>query len=103
MMYSIACVDCHGPEGRGGRVAMMMWSFKTPDITWDNLTREEHHEEEPNEEEHEEHPPYTKETLKRAITKGLDPAGELLDELMPRWRMLEQDLDALVEFIETLK
>jgi len=78
----------------------MMWRFNTPDITWDNLTQEEHHEEE---EEHEEHPPYTEETLKRAITRGIDPAGEPLDELMPRWRMSERDLDDLVEFIMTLE
>ena len=81
---------------------MMMWSFDTPDITWGNLT-EEHHEDEPGENEHEEHPPYTEETLKRAIAKGLDPAGEPLDEAMPRWRMSERDLDDLVEFIKTLE
>ena len=53
--------------------------------------------------EHEEHPPYTEETLKSAITKGINPAGEPLDEEMPRWRMSEQDLDDLVDFIKTLE
>ncbi len=100
MRHRIACVSCHGSEGRGGRVTMMMWRFDTPDITWDKLTQEEYHEEE---EEHEEHPPYTEETLKRAITRGINPAGEPLDELMPRWRMSERDLDDLVEFIMTLE
>ncbi len=103
MMHPIACVNCHGPEGRGGRVSMMMAYFDAPNITWDNLTQEEHHEEKANGEEHEEHPPYTEETLKRAITRGIDPASEPLDELMPRWRMWELDLDDLVEFIKTLK
>jgi len=103
MMHPIACVNCHGPEGKGGRVAMMMWQFDVPDITWDNLTREEHHEKEPGQEEHEEHPPYTEETLKRAITRGIDPAGEPLDEEMPRWRMSERDLNDLVDFIMTLE
>jgi len=103
MRHRIACVSCHGPEGKGGRVTMMMWRFDTPDITWDNLTQEEHHEEKPGEEEHEEHLPYTEETLKRAITRGIEPDGEPLDELMPRWRMSEQDLDDLVEFIKTLE
>ena len=82
---------------------MMMWRFDVPSITWDNLTQEEYHEEKPGEDEHEEHPPYTKETLRRAIIKGIDPAGEPLDELMPRWRMSEQDLDDLVEFMVTLE
>ncbi len=98
-----ACVNCHGPKGKGGRVSMMMSYFDVPDITWDNLTQEEHHEAKPGEEEHEEHPPYTEETLKRAITRGIDPAGEPLDELMPRWRMSERDLDDLVEFMITLE
>ena len=103
MHHRVACVNCHGPEGKGGRVTMMMWRFDVPDITWDNLTQEEHHEEKPGEEEHEEHPPYTEETLKKAITRGINPAGEPLDELMPRWRMSERDLDDLVDFIKTLK
>ena len=82
---------------------MMMWSFDTPDITWDKLTQEEHHEEESDTDEHEEHPPYTEETLKSAITRGINPAGEPLDEEMPRWIMSGQDLDDLVDFIKTLE
>ncbi len=103
MQRRSACVNCHGPEGKGGRVTMMMRRLDVPDITWDNLTQEEHHEEEPGQEEHEEHPPYTEETLKRAIIRGIDPAGEPLDESMPRWRMSEQDLDDLVDFIMMLE
>lgn len=103
MMRTITCANCHGPDGKGGRVNMMMWSFNVPDITWDNLTEEEHREEQEGGEEHEEHPPYTEETLKSAITRGINPAGEPLDEAMPRWRMSGRDLDDLVEFIKTLR
>jgi cytochrome c oxidase subunit 2 len=98
MMHRIACVDCHGPEGKGGTVSMMMRSFDVPNITWSHLTEEEHEEE-----DHEDHPPYTEETLKRAITQGLDPAGEPLDEFMPKWQMSAPDLSDLVDFIKTLK
>ncbi len=103
MMHSITCANCHGQEGKGGRVNMMMSYFDTPNITWHVLTQEEGHEEEPSETGHEKHPPYTEETLKRAITRGVDPAGEPLDDEMPRWRMSGQDLDDLVEFIKTLE
>ena len=103
MMHSITCANCHGPDGKGGKVNMMMSYFDVPDITWDNLTQAEHHEEDADKDEHEEHPPYTEETLKSAITKGINPAGEPLDEEMPRWRMSGQDLDDLVDFIRTLK
>ncbi|OGN88667.1 MAG: hypothetical protein A2158_07690 [Chloroflexi bacterium RBG_13_46_14] len=103
MMHSITCANCHGADGKGGRVNMMMWSFDAPDITWDHLTSEEHQEEGNSEEEHEEHPPYTEETVKQAITEGINPAGEPLDEEMPRWKMSQQDLDDLIEFLRTLK
>ena len=103
MMHSITCANCHGPNGKGGRVNMMMSSFNVPDITWDKLTQEEHHEEDSGKDEHEEHPPYTEETIKSAIIRGINPAGEPFDEEMPRWRMSGQDLDDLVEFIKTLK
>ena len=102
MMHSITCANCHGPEGKGGRVSMMMSYFDAPNITWHKLTQQEPHEEGPDKDEHQEHPPYTEETLKSAITRGINPAGKPLDEEMPRWRMLGQDLDDLVEFIKTL-
>ena len=98
MMHTITCVNCHGPAGEGGTVYMMMQSFDVPNITWSHLTEEEHEEE-----EHEEHPPYTEDTVKRAITQGIDPAGEPLDEFMPRWQMSSQDLNDLVDFIKTLQ
>jgi len=81
---------------------MMMWSFETPDITWEHLTSEEH-QDEGSGEEHEEHPPYTEETVRQAITEGINPAGEPLDEEMPRWRMSQQDLNDLIEFLKTLE
>ncbi len=103
MMHQMACVNCHGPQGRGGRVNMMMWVLDVPDITWHNLTEEEGHDEPEGAAGHEEHPPYTEETLKQAITEGVDPGGEPLDEAMPRWRMSEADLNDLIKFIKTLE
>jgi cytochrome c oxidase subunit 2 len=92
MMHNIACVDCHGPEGKGGTVYMMMQRFDVPNITWPMLTMQG-----------QDHPPYTEETLKQAITEGIDPAGNELDQFMPRWQMSAPDLDDLVNFIKTLK
>ena len=79
----------------------MLWRFGAPAITWDALTVAEH-EEAAGEEGHTEHPPYTGDTLKMAITRGLDPAGEPLEDAMPRWRMTESDLNDPVDFIKTL-
>jgi cytochrome c oxidase subunit 2 len=99
MMHRITCADCHGPDGKGGQVTMMMQSFNVPDITWPHLTEEEHEAGG----EHEEHPPYTEETVKIAITQGLEPSGEQLDNTMPRWRISDQDLNDLVGYLKTLK
>lgn len=98
MMQSgmMSCATCHGSEGRGGRVTMMMGTFEAPDIRWSTLTAGEHGE------SGEEHPPYTEETVKRAITQGLDPAGQPLDWPMPRWQMSNQDLNDLIEYLKTL-
>jgi cytochrome c oxidase subunit 2 len=92
----MGCVTCHGPDGRGGQVSMMMSSFEAPDIRYATLTGGEHHE------EGKEHPAYTDETIKRAITQGLDPAEEPLDWQMPRWQMSDQDLNDLLDYLKTL-
>ena len=90
-MHRIACVTCHGEDGKGGRIVMMMWDIDVPDITWEHLT-----------EEHEDHLPYTEESVKEAITDGIEPNGEEMDEFMPRWQMADEDLDDLIEFLKTL-
>ncbi len=76
-----------------------MRSTKIPsDIRYHALTEEEH-----DEHEGEEHPPYTDETIKRAITDGLNPAGESLDYTMPHWQMSDDNLNDLLEFLKTLE
>ncbi|MDD5190581.1 MAG: cytochrome c [Dehalococcoidales bacterium] len=92
MMRAIACVNCHGPNGKGGRITMMMQSVNVPNITWTVLTAPDMDPQ-----------PYNEETLKRAITDGLDSAGSPLEYPMPRWQMSEKDLNDLVTFIKTLK
>jgi len=95
-MHRVACVTCHGEDGEGGRIVMMMWDIDVPNITWEHLTEEGH------EDEHEEHPPYTEESLKKAIIEGIEPNGEEMDEFMPRWQMADEDLNDLIEFLKTL-
>jgi cytochrome c oxidase subunit 2 len=94
MVYSggISCATCHGEDGHGGQVYFMMQNFDIPDITWPELTGP-----------HEDHPTYTVATVKKAITDGLDPAGEPLEYPMPRWQMSAVDLDDLLAYLMTLK
>ena len=98
MMFggSLSCASCHGPDGRGGELQMMGRSIEVPDIRWEALTSEEHGAEM-------EHESYTEETIRQAITQGVDPAGEPLNWPMPRWSMSEEDLDDLIEYLKTLE
>ena len=93
----MACADCHGSDGRGGTVRMMMSSFDAPDIRYSTLIEGEH------EDAHGEHPPYMDEDIKRAVTEGIDPAGEELDWIMPRWEMTDEQLNDLIAYMKTLE
>ena len=105
-----SCVNCHGADGKGGFPVMMGFAIPS-DIRYETLTSEEHGEEHGEEageggagegQGEEAHPPYTDETIKRAIVEGIDPAGEPLDLTMPRWKMSDADADDVVEYLKTL-
>jgi cytochrome c oxidase subunit II len=93
----LACANCHGEKGEGGTFRMMMGVYEAPNIQYQVLTTEAHAD------EHEEHGPYTEETLKRAITEGLDADGQPLEWVMPRWNMTDAQLDDLIEYLKTIK
>ncbi len=97
-MHGAGCVACHGVRGRGG-VPVMMGTAIPSDIRYEALTKGKHEEGEGTQE----HPPYTDPLIKRAITEGLDPAGNSLDWTMPRWRMAPEDLEDLVAFLKSLR
>ena len=93
-MMRVSCADCHGSDGQGRRTMM----FTTPNITYSNLTDPEGMKEPGGERGH----TYTDDMIRRAITKGLDAEDEPLDSVMPRWRMDDQDLNDLIEYLKTL-
>jgi mono/diheme cytochrome c family protein len=94
-MHGGSCASCHGSDGKGG-LPIMMSDEVAPEIRWHALT-EEH-----GESGEEEHPPYNERLVERAITQGLNPAGEPLDYVMPRWQVNEKELDAIIEFLKEL-
>ena len=91
-MTRLACVNCHGQEGHSGTVRIMMNNFDVPNITWLVLTSLA-----------EDRPAYTENSIQKAITTGIDPAGNQLEAPMPVWQMSDSDLNDLVAFIKTLK
>jgi hypothetical protein len=92
----MACVDCHGENGEGGTLRMMMGTVEVPNIQYEHLTEVDHGE------GADEHPPYNDETIKRAITEGFNPAGDRLDWPMPVWNMSDEQLNELIMFLKTL-
>lgn len=50
----------------------------------------------------EEEIPYSDETVKRAITQGLDPSGKKLNRIMPRWKMTDEDFSELLAYLKEL-
>ncbi|MBI4737272.1 MAG: hypothetical protein HY766_14650 [candidate division NC10 bacterium] len=88
-----------GPGMMRGMGPGMMGGALPSDIRYEALTKEEHREGE----KAREHPPYTDDLIKRAITRGVDPAGNSLDWTMPRWRMGDADFADLLAYLKTLR
>jgi cytochrome c oxidase subunit 2 len=92
MQGRISCANCHGADGHGGEVSLMMSRFEAANITWDVLTGP-----------YEDHAAYNEKTLKDAISKAVDPNGKRLGSPMPVWQMADEDLNDLIAFLKTLK
>jgi ABC-type branched-subunit amino acid transport system substrate-binding protein len=91
---AMACANCHSIDGRGKPEGGVVPS----NITWDALTK-------PYGITHpsgRKHPPYTERALELAITRGLDPAGNKLFNVMPRYQMSVEDLADLVAYLKRL-
>jgi ABC-type branched-subunit amino acid transport system substrate-binding protein len=90
----LVCANCHGDDGLGRPEG----GIEPTDIAWGSLTR-------PyavTTGEGRRRPPYTEETLRRAITLGFDPGGATLARAMPRYQLAREDLDDLVAYLTTL-
>jgi ABC-type branched-subunit amino acid transport system substrate-binding protein len=91
---AVPCAGCHGRDGKGKPEGGVIPS----DLTWTALTR-------PYGITHSsgrKHPPYDARLLKRAISMGVDPAGNALHVAMPRYRMSLQDMEDLVAYLREL-
>lgn len=90
----VPCASCHGPDGLGRPDAGVVPS----NITWTNLTK-------PYGLRHDNgrsHPPYTADALIRAVTAGVDPAGNALDPAMPRYALDGAAAHDLVAYLQRL-
>lgn len=91
---AMACANCHGFDGQGKPEG----GVNPSNLTWEALTK-------PYGLTHADgrrHPAYTERGLELAITRGLDPAGNKLLNVMPRYQMSKEDLEDLVVYLKRL-
>jgi ABC-type branched-subunit amino acid transport system substrate-binding protein len=91
---AMACANCHGLNGEGKPEGGVIPS----NLVWEALTK-------PYGVTHpggRTHPPYTERALELAITRGLDPAGNRLLNVMPRYQMSGEDMADLVAYLKRL-
>ena len=92
----LACVSCHGADGRGGTHSMHMQIMDAPAIYYDALLemKKEDSGGAPDE--------YSLDDLRGVVVEGHDTSGERLDPDMPRWQISDEDLADLLAYLETL-
>ena len=91
---AMPCANCHGLDGQGKPEG----GVNPTNLTWEALTK-------PYGVTHangRHHPPYTERGLELAITRGTDPAGNKLLNVMPRYAMPAEDLADLVAYLKRL-
>jgi len=91
---AMTCGGCHGADGEGKPEGGVTPS----NITWAALTK-------PYGIVHasgRKHPPYTERAVELALTRGLDPAGNRLLNIMPRYQMAREDLNDLIAYLKRL-
>lgn len=91
---AMACANCHGLDGHGKPEA----GVNPSGLSWEVLTK-------PYGLAHADgrrHPPYTERGLELAITRGTDPGGNRLLNVMPRYQMSQEDLADLIAYMKRL-
>lgn len=88
------CSSCHGSDGKGRAEG----GVSPSDITWSALTRP-YAASTPSGRQP---PPYDERLAKRAVTMGLDSAGEPLHIAMPRYELTHEEAAGLVAYLQRL-
>ncbi len=90
----VPCVSCHGHDGRGKPEGGIVPS----DIRWQVLTKPYN----TTLVNGRQRPPYSEKDLKKAIALGLDPKGTELNPVMPRYRLIREDMEDLIAYLKGL-
>jgi len=90
---TFTCFSCHGWYGEGRDEG----GVSSGNITWSYLSRLV-----VDKGPGRMHPAYTEKTLENAIARGVDPGGNQLQTLMPKYRMTPQQMSDLIAFLKRI-
>lgn len=93
-LHLFTCAQCHGERGQGQREG----GIEAPSIRWSDLSKPYN----VSTSQHRQRPPYTHRALAEALRKGMDPAGQQLDPRMPRYRLSDTEIEALLAYLNVI-
>jgi ABC-type branched-subunit amino acid transport system substrate-binding protein len=92
---TLNCAGCHGLKGEGKTEG----GVTAGNLTWDNLLKPYGHTHPSGRK----HGPFTEAAFTRAVTGGVDPAGNALAVAMPRYQMSAQDMADLIAYLKRIE
>jgi len=92
---TVTCAGCHGRRGEGKTEG----GVTAGNLTWSNLLKSYGHTHPTGRK----HGPFTESSFIRAVTAGIDPAGNTLLTAMPRYRMSAEDMADLIAYLKLIE
>jgi ABC-type branched-subunit amino acid transport system substrate-binding protein len=92
---TLTCAGCHGNRGEGRTEG----GVTAGNMSWSHLTKPYGHTDEGGRK----HPAFSESSFVRALTAGLDPAGNKLAVAMPTYRMPQEDMQNLIAYLKRIE
>ena len=92
---TLPCAGCHGNRGEGRTEG----GVTAGNMSWSNLTKPYGHTDEGGRK----HPPFSETSFIRAMTSGVDPAGNKLAIAMPTYRIPQEDMANLIAYLKRIE
>ena len=92
---TLPCAGCHGNRGEGKTEG----GVTAGNMRWSHLTKPYGHTDEGGRK----HPAFTEASFVRAMTSGLDPAGNKLAVAMPTYRLPQEDMANLLAYLKRIE
>lgn len=92
---TVTCAGCHGARGEGKTEG----GVTAGNLTWANLIKSYGHEHPTGRR----HGPFDEAAFARALTNGVDPAGNTMLNAMPRFKMSPEDVADLLAYVKRIE